>query len=928
MSVELLDDKENTLESALGLREKSALELFYERPCESTLRKISKRDQTPDIVRLAIENDGYAIKSTSEKLITGELCEIAVRQNGQALAYIPERFLNQKLCRIAVENSGLAIQYVPKEWVTYQLAFEAVSQKLSLKYDFQKYPISFIPKPLRTEELLRVSITNSPDCIKDIPESELSKDLYYLAVSGNGAMLKIVPSKYKDIEMITAAIASEPLSMEYVPQSKITKKLCVAAFKDNPFVLKWIPEKFITREMCLTLIEESCDEDRSEQISLEWFPEIFRNDRIVIDALVQKIGVWRILGWNQILLEKIKEYGEIVIPTTPLSEDTVNYLHSIVDSLEVRPIPLLKFDEVETPPPNSEATLVKAEDNGVHTYDLTITDDTTVHTVYYITDLHLEHQLKDILDDGKIDREKINAFLDEKIQEMLSSVRGSQDYLLIGGDVGHTKGLVTMFYKKILNAWNGTIISILGNHELWDSHPEGVKGGYISRPLNEIIDDYRNRINFVGWKHHSLLLQNEVFINYKNRQGSVISEEQILNASDDDLRDLLAKSTFIILGGIGFSGLNQRFNAKFGLYRSAVTTIDEDRDLSNQFKRVYDKINSCAGDMQVIVLTHTPIYDWANDPVNPNWVYINGHTHQNSLIRKHDGTTILSDNQVGYKPSKWKLNSFTISGWYDPFRNMNDGIHRITSEQYRDFNLGRGIQSNGCNYPGTIYALKRNNMYMFLLQSASSLCLLAGGQRKRLDYFNVQYYYDNMGEYVQKVKMAVSPYQTALMTIAKEVRCIGGWGTVHGCIVDIDWFNHIYLNPFDGKVTPYFAYDISSRLAYKDLPSLLKAHIPQLSSRFKTAQKNGEVPLLSKYAVTKKKKAENMTLATVPQLVLGTEMYEPSRIIKSIQYIFDDNIIRIWKDEILDAYFDDDSSVLTIEDKQKNQSIKRKEKLL
>lgn len=431
MSVELLDNKENSLESALGLREKSALELFYERPCELTLRKISKRDQTPEMVQLAVKNDGIAIKSVSKKLISEELCEIAIRQNGLALRYIPESILeiDPYFYDIAVENNGLAIEYVPKEFITPKMAFQAVSQKLSLKYDFQKYPISFIPKPLRTEELLRTSITNSPGCIKDIPESELSKALYYIAISGNGAMLKIVPSKYKDKEMITAAIASEPLSMEYVPQSKLTKKLCVAAFEDNPFVLKWIPEKFITRGMCLTLIEESCDEDRSKQISLEWFPDIFRNDRIVIDAIVQKIGVRRILGWNQMLIEKINEYGEIVIPTTPLSEDTVNYLHSIVDLMEVRPIPLLKFDEVETPPPNSEATLVKAEDNGVHAYDLTITDDTTVHTVYYITDLHLEHQLKGILVDGKIDYEKINVFLDEKIQEMLSSVRDSQDYL-------------------------------------------------------------------------------------------------------------------------------------------------------------------------------------------------------------------------------------------------------------------------------------------------------------------------------------------------------------------------------------------------------------------------------------------------------------------------------------------------------------------
>jgi hypothetical protein len=917
MFKELHPERINALEISLGLKEKSSTELFYENPCERTLRKVSKRIQTPEMVQLAVENDGIAIKSVSKKLISEELCEIAIRQNGLALSYIPESILKiyPYFYDLAVENTGLAIEYVPKECITPQMAFQAVSQKLSLKYDFQKYPISFIPKPLRTEELLRTSIRNSPDCIKDIPESELSKDLYYLALSGNGAILKIVPSKYKDKEMITAAIASEPLSMEYVPQSKLTKKLCVAAFKDNPFVLKWIPEKFITRDMCLTVIEESCDEDRSKQISLEWFPDIFRNDRIVIDALVQKIGVRRILGWNQMLIEKIKEYGEIFITTTPLSEDTINYLHSIAALEEVRPVPLLKFDEVETPSANNEATLIKAEDNEVHAYDLTITDDSTVHAVYYITDLHLDHQLKDILVDGKIDYEKISSFLDEKIQEMLSSIQGSQDYLLIGGDVGHTKGLVTLFYRKLLKVWNGTIISVLGNHELWDNHPGGAKYGYISRPLNEIVDDYRNRINFSGWRNKSILLQNEVYINYKNRQGCIISEEQILNASEDDLRNLLLKSVFIILGGIGFSGFNQRFNAKFGLYSSAVTTIDEDRALSNQFKRVYDKINRCAGDMQVIVLTHTPIYDWSNEPVNPNWVYINGHTHQNSLIRKQDGTTILSDNQVGYQPSKWKLNSFTISGWYDPFRSMNDGIHRITSEQYRDFNLGRGIQSNGCNYPGTIYALKRNNMYMFLLQSASSLCLLAGGQRKRINNLDVYYYYDNMEKYAQKVQAAVSPYQSALHCISREIKSIGGWGSIHGCIVDIDFFNHIYLNPFDGKITPYYAWDISSRLIYDDLPALLKAHVPQLKGRFESSHKKGSTPILSQYAVAEKKQTEKMALATVSQLVLGTEIYEPSRIMKSIQYIFDNNIIRIWNDDILSTDFDKDPFVLSIEDK-------------
>ena len=828
-------DKKNMLESALGLEEKSALELFYEEPCERTLRKISKRDQTPDIVRLAIENDGTAIKSVSMKLITDNLCGIAVSQNGLALRYISEKhlkYLNQKLCKIAVENNGRAIKYVP--------------------------------------------------------------------------------TKYIDKEMIAAAIFSEPLSIEYIPQSKRTKKLCMSAFEANPFVLRWIPEKHITREMCLTLIDALSEEDTSY---LSWFPDVFRNDVTIIDALIKKIDANRILIWNQKLIEKIKESGKASITISPLSKNIVNYLQSIVDSADVSPIPLLELDITETPLPSSGAILVNLKDNGIHIYDLTTTEDKDAITVYYITDLHLEHQLREILCDGKADLEKVESFIDLKIEEMLTDIHGTKNYLLIGGDVRHTKELVSFFYRKLRSAWKGTVISILGNHELWDDYPKGAKNGCVSRPLEEIIEDYHNRINFNDRRYQSsVLLQNEVFINYKNSRNRVISEKQILSATDDDLRGLLSKATFIVLGGIGFSGLNQHFNAESGLYRSALTTIEEDRALSNQFRQVYDKINRCAGDMQVIVLTHTPINDWINEPVNHNWIYINGHTHRNALIREQDGTTILSDNQIGYNPSKWKLNAFTISGWYDPFRDMEDGIHRITSEQYNEFNRGRGIYSEGCNHPGTIYALKRDRIYMFVLQSASSLCMLVGGQRKKLNHFDIKYYYNNMERYAQNVKIAVTPYQNVLNQISNEIKAIGGWGTVHGCIVDIDYFNHIYLNPFDGKITAYYADDTSSRLAYKDLPSLLESQIPKLNNRFKSAKNNGEIPLLSQYSVIYKEKPENMTLVVVPKLVLGTEMYKPSRIMKSIQYIFDNNVIRIWNDDILTNDFETTS--LSIEDKK------------
>ena len=70
---------------------------------------------------------------------------------------------------------------------------------------------------------------------------------------------------------------------------------------------------------------------------------------------------------------------------------------------------------------------------------------------------------------------------------------------------------------------------------------------------------------------------------------------------------------------------------------------------------------------KLIILTHTPVSDWLSKELNPNWIYINGHTHCNSVVRKQDDTTILSDNQIGYTPRLWGLKAFICSGWYDPF---------------------------------------------------------------------------------------------------------------------------------------------------------------------------------------------------------------------------------------------------------------------
>lgn len=79
-----------------------------------------------------------------------------------------------------------------------------------------------------------------------------------------------------------------------------------------------------------------------------------------------------------------------------------------------------------------------------------------------------------------------------------------------------------------------------------------------------------------------------------------------------------------------------------------------------------------------------------------------------------------------------------------------------------------------------------------------------------------------------------SSYMSAIGTIAEEVRAFGGEGKAHGCIVDIDFINHVYLDPLTGRLKFYFATSINDRIEYEHLDALLRRHAPQLLVSYET----------------------------------------------------------------------------------------------
>lgn len=851
----------NRLKEYFGFMPINPTENFYEYPCARTLSNIPKAIQTEEMVLLALENEEpYAtpvLKYTAKRLKTDEMCDKAVAAN--VLNFI----------------------YTPEEYRTAERCFEAVSRDTG-------------------------EVTGERALLSAVPEKVLKGafggEIYATAVAANWRSLSFIPKEYISPKMLMDAAEAIPEGYSlcdvtwYFPRQKLTKALSVAIMRRSGEGYDSLPPRFKKDkdvidaamssypDVVMELTEEQLTEERLRR-ALELDNTLFHR---LSDEILDRFGIEHPANETQ-------------------AKDAASSL------------PEIRAVELELPevPGTSLATTASALPV---LYDLTAGDNIpNIGKFFYITDLHLESQLG--LTGMTVDEIKGNVA--QKVDEMLGGLNiedMADGVLLVGGDVADSEEVAKIFYDAVLFRFHGPIIFVLGNHELWDGCTYANGKSRQKRSIDEVVTAYKqfNKTKF-GFEAKMYCLENEVLVCYKNsmyrnsdkfgvgrktagmpRGGlCVLTEEMLLNSDCDDLREFFAECSMIVLGGLGFCGLNPRYNADTGLFRDRVSR-EEDVERSKRFRAVYDRVVSCADNKRVVVLTHTQMEDWTTDAPNKGWVYVNGHTHQNGLVKTEDGVTVLYDNQVGYKPKKWHLNQFSLEQYYDPFEAWADGIYQITPQQYMDFNAGRGIQMEYFRQQGDIYALKQKGIYMFMLQYGLGLYLLRGGQKLNV-FHGLEYYAANLEKYVEKIQMAFRPYRNALDKIAAEVKRFGGSGYVHGSIVDIDFYNHINLDPFDGYIMPYFAFDVTGRREFRSVQEMLE------SSPFPALGSDG-MPMLSAYtklldaggvsilAPTVKEAA----LAVVPMEILDERnIYAPSRVMKSVQYLLDKGVVRVWNDAVL-----------------------------
>ena len=523
---------------------------------------------------------------------------------------------------------------------------------------------------------------------------------------------------------------------------------------------------------------------------------------------------------------------------------------------------ILSFDNIIK---NEEETqLILSENRDVFLSNEAMNDYNSYIRISYVSDIHLIHRLK-----------KCKSLFDVEysIKDIIRNIlRDSSRILLIGGDVSSCFEFYKVFITELAKETekhNIKVIFVLGNHELWD---------FSGDKLDDIIEAYRDLIisNNMYLIHNSIL--------YIEEEISELTEKEINNLPCEEIRNKLKKAKLIISGGTAFSGYNEEFNADFGIYRDNLNRSQELKE-TEKFEKIYEKLSSCLQDKHVIVFTHTPKKDWSKSKEYiKNWVYVSGHTHRNYFY--DDGEyRVYADNQLGYNYKTAFCKSFYIEYDYDLFADYNDGIYTITKNEYNDFNRGKNIRMD-YNRDGEIFMLKKNGYYCFIKPSKRGLSILNGGALKSLDINDINYYYENMDSQIALNKEPLERYSKYQQIVAYQVKKIGGSGKIHGSIVDIDFFNHIYVNPFNGNLSGYFAYDIVDKFVFANIPSLLSVKCPKLYDNYKKMIASNESNALIV-------KGQSTKIVLKPTYYPSTDIYKASREIKKMQKL-NNGILTVW----------------------------------
>lgn len=204
--------------------------------------------RTLELCKLAVRQDGCALRHVPDDMLTPELCELAVRQNPLALQHVPEDMRTLGLCMLALRRDGWTLAYVPIDMRTRELCELAVSK--------EAVALQHVPDEMRTLELCELAVRQNGSALWCVPEHMRTAELCALAVQGVGLALEYVPQNIRTPELCELAVRQDGLALGCVPEKLRTLQLCELAVRENGLALGSVPVRKRTPEICESAVQQ------------------------------------------------------------------------------------------------------------------------------------------------------------------------------------------------------------------------------------------------------------------------------------------------------------------------------------------------------------------------------------------------------------------------------------------------------------------------------------------------------------------------------------------------------------------------------------------------------------------------------------------------------------------------------------------------
>lgn len=415
------------------------------------------------------------------------------------------------------------------------------------------------------------------------------------------------------------------------------------------------------------------------------------------------------------------------------------------------------------------------------------------------------------------------------------------------------------------------------------------------------------------------VLGNHEYSNYNNvEDANGIYKEQLQKYGVTVLnKELVEFGNCMIYGATGFAKNNPNYNAQ-NLVGPKEMFMNRDYEVSEsdktylEYVKALDKANERR--KPLIVIAHYPLKDWMSGQIDEHCYYFTGHDHVNSIavINK---SYIYADNQIGYDNNDIKLKRALIGTSYNPFIDYDDGIHEITPKQYSDFYkytgeyVGIGLIKYQLTKNAKLYLIKQNGFFGFFVVNEKNTKICAGGRVKVIsEITDIRYFYECFCTMVYQYVSALLPlrkYQEKLSDMIKGLNIpYPDSGRIHGCIVDVDFYHHIMINPYDGKNTFYYSPYFGMVQEFKTFGALLesmeaKDYLLKCDEKYLEAKDRAVKSGIIKTIGNEKCKLESIDIKN--------SLYSVSMRVNQLQRLFTSNILREWDDSIIKSIVGEDT---------------------